>query len=49
MKTHTTRFCAFVVLAVTALALAQRTEVRVRKGEVVAEMASQSVTRMSRS
>ncbi len=43
MKTNTVRFCAFVVLAVQALTLAQRTEVHVRKGEVIAEMASESV------
>jgi len=43
MKTNTIRLCALVVLVVQTLALAQKTEVRVRKGKVVAEMASQSV------
>lgn len=44
MKTSIIRFCALVLLVVPMSALAQRTEVRVRRGEVVAEMASQSVT-----
>ena len=43
MKTHTIRLCAVVALMIQTLALAQKTEVRVRKGEVVAEMASKSV------
>ncbi len=43
MKTYTIRFCALVLLVLQVSAVAQKTEVRVRKGKVVAEMASQSV------
>ena len=43
MNTNIVELCAAVTLIVQTFALAQRTEVRVRKGEVVAETASQSV------
>ncbi len=43
MKTHTIRFCALVVLVIQTLALAQKTEVTVRKGKVVAETQTASV------
>ncbi len=43
MKTQSIRMCALIVLMIQTFALAQKTEVTVRKGKVVAEMASQSV------
>jgi hypothetical protein len=43
MKTHTVRFCAVVLLTTPILVLAQKTEVRVQKGKVVAETANASV------
>ncbi|MBN2131229.1 MAG: hypothetical protein JW741_17145, partial [Sedimentisphaerales bacterium] len=43
MRTNTVKLCAVVTLVLQTFALAQRTEVRVRRGEVVAETASQSV------
>jgi len=43
MKTNIITLCAVVTLALQISALAQRTEVRVRRGEVVAETASESV------
>jgi len=43
MKTNIVKLCAVVTLALQTSTLAQRTEVRVRKGEVVAETASESV------
>ena len=43
MKTNIVKLCVVVTLALQTSTLAQRTEVRVRKGEVVAETASESV------
>jgi len=43
MKTNTVRFCAVVLLATQTLVLAQRTEVRVQKGKVVAETGGAAV------
>ena len=43
MKIKAIQFCAISVLAWQVVALGQKTEVRVRRGEVVAETASQSV------
>ncbi|MEN6337549.1 MAG: hypothetical protein ABFE01_25125, partial [Phycisphaerales bacterium] len=43
MKTNTVRLCAVVLLTAPALVLAQKTEVRVQRGKVVAETANESV------
>jgi len=43
MKTKAIRFCAIAVLAWQVVTLGQKTEVRVRKGKVVAETGSKSV------
>jgi len=43
MKTNIVRFCAVVLLTAPTLVLAQKTEVRVQRGKVVAETAGSSV------
>ena len=44
MKTNTVRLCAVVLLATQTVVLAQRTEVRVQKGKVVAQTAGATVS-----
>ncbi len=43
MQTHQITFCAIVLLAAQALASAQKTEIRVERGKIVAETANASV------
>lgn len=43
MKTNLTKFCAIVLLAAQTIVLAQKTEVSVQKGKVIAETATASV------
>jgi len=43
MKANLTKFCAVVLLAAQAIVLAQKTEVSVQKGKVIAETATASV------
>lgn len=43
MKANLTKFCAVILLAAQAIVLAQKTEVSVQKGKVIAETATQSV------
>jgi len=43
MKANLTKFCAVVLLAAQAIVFAQKTEVSVQKGKVIAETATQSV------
>jgi len=44
MKANLTKFCAVVLLAAQAIVVAQKTEVSVQKGKVIAETATASVT-----
>ncbi|MBC8468139.1 MAG: hypothetical protein H8D56_01595 [Planctomycetes bacterium] len=44
MKANLTKFCAVVLLAAQTIVLAQKTEVSVQKGKVIAETATASVT-----
>lgn len=43
MKANLTKFCAVILLAAQTIVLAQKTEVSVQKGKVIAETATQSV------
>ena len=43
MKTNLTKLCAVILLAAQTIVLAQKTEVSVQKGKVIAETATQSV------
>ena len=44
MKTNLIKLCAVILLAAQTIVLAQKTEVSVQKGKVIAETATQSVT-----
>ena len=44
MKANLTKFCAVVLLAAQAIVVAQKTEVSVQKGKVIAETSTASVT-----
>ncbi len=43
MKANLTKFCAVILLAAQTIVLAQKTEVSVQKGKVIAETATASV------